>query len=325
MAPAATALLDVRNLTVQFATPRGIVKAAHDVSFEVDAGRTLGLVGESGSGKSVTLRALIGLVPSPGRITRGEVLLGGCDLVRSPRSYLQSIRGTDVAMIFQNPMSSLNPVLSIGDQLTETLRVKVGLSRRAASSRAQELLHRVGIRPAAARLRAYPHHFSGGMAQRVMIALALAANPRLLLADEPTTALDVSIQDQILSLLDELRVETGMAMIIVSHDLGVIARACDDVAVMYAGRILERGRVDKVLRQPRHPYTRMLLATIPSLRPNVEGRPLAAIAGHLPDLAALPPGCPFAPRCAFAQTRCGSVSMRLDAEGRAHASACPYV
>jgi oligopeptide/dipeptide ABC transporter ATP-binding protein len=317
-------LLEVRNLTVEFVTARGVVKAAHDLSFEVAAGHTLGIVGESGSGKSMTLRALIGLVPAPGRITSGNVLLGGRDLVRSEPSYLQSIRGRDVAMIFQNPMASLNPVLSIGDQLSETLRTRTGLSRRAALTRAEELLDRVGIRPARARLRSYPHHFSGGMAQRVMIALALAANPKLLLADEPTTALDVSIQDQILSLLDEVRIESGLAMIIVSHDLGVVARVCDDVAVMYAGRMLERGSVDDVLHKPHHPYTRMLLATIPSLRPNIEGRPLAAIAGHLPDLAALPPGCPFAPRCTFAQPRCAGVSMQLDSVGPGHSSACPY-
>ncbi len=318
-------LLDVRNLTVAFPSPRGIVRAANDVSFEVSRGRTLGLVGESGSGKSVTLRALIGLVPAPGRIVRGQVLLDGHDLVHEPASYLQSIRGSDIAMIFQNPMASLNPVLSIGDQLIETLHVKVGLGRRAAASRAEDLLHRVGIRPARQRLRSYPHQFSGGMAQRVMIALAIAANPKLLLADEPTTALDVSIQDQILSLLDELRVETGMGMIIVSHDLGVIARACHDVAVIYAGRLLERGTVDAVLRAPRHPYTRMLLATIPSLRPNVDGRPLTAIAGHLPDLASLPSGCPFAPRCSFVRPGCASVSMLLEPVAGGHASACPYV
>jgi oligopeptide/dipeptide ABC transporter ATP-binding protein len=319
------ALLEVRNLVVAFPSLRGTVYAVNGASFEVARGRTLGLVGESGSGKSVTLRALIGLVPPPGWIVRGEVLFDGHDLIQAPRQLLQAVRGRDIAMIFQDPMASLNPVLSIGDQLSETLRAKAGLTRRAAESRAEELLQRVGIRPPRARLHAYAHQMSGGMAQRVMIALAIAANPRLLLADEPTTALDVSVQDQILSLLEDLRLETGMSMLIVSHDLGVIARACDDVAVMYASRLLERGTVDEVLREPRHPYTRMLLATIPGLRPNMERRPLATISGQLPDLVDAAQGCPFAPRCGFAQPECATVPMTLDAPGRSHGSACPFV
>jgi peptide/nickel transport system ATP-binding protein len=323
--PLPAPLLDVRDLTVTFPTPRGAIYPVMGLSFEVAAGRTLGLVGESGSGKSVTLRAVLGLVPPPGRILRGQVLLDGRDLVGASSRVLQSVRGSEIAIIFQDPTASLNPVLSVGDQLSETLRVKLRLGRRASLARAEELLHRVGIRPAGARLRAYPHQFSGGMAQRVMIALAIAANPRLLLADEPTTALDVSVQDQILSLLDELRVETGMGMIIVSHDIGVVARACDDVAVMYAGRLLERGTVSDVLREPRHPYTRMLLATIPSLRPNVERTPLATIAGQLPDLAIVAPGCPFAPRCEFVRPECATVQVVLDLPGPAHGSACPFV
>ncbi len=321
----APADLEVRGLTVAFPTGRGTIYPAQGISFEVARGRTLGLVGESGSGKSVTLRALIGMVPPPGRIVRGQVLLDGRDLVQASSRYLQSVRGRDIGMIFQDPTASLNPVLSIGDQLSETLRVKVGLNRRAAISRAAELLDRVGIRPARARLNAYPHQFSGGMAQRAMIALATAANPRFLLADEPTTALDVSVQDQILSLLEDLRLETGMGMIIVSHDLGVIARTSDDVAVMYAGHLLERGTVDEVLRQPRHPYTRMLLATVPSLRPNVERKLLPTIAGQLPDLAGLGNGCPFASRCSFVRPACADVPMVLDAPIQGHGSACPFV
>jgi peptide/nickel transport system ATP-binding protein len=318
-------LLETRSLTVAFPSPRGTIYAANEVSFEIARGQTLGLVGESGSGKTVTLRALIGLVPPPGWVVDGQIVFDGRDLVQMPRGELRSVRARDIGMIFQDPTVSLNPVLSIGDQLSETLRVNAGLKRAAATSRAEELLERVGIRPARARLRAYPHEISGGMAQRVMIALAICANPRLLLADEPTTALDVSVQDQILSLLEDLRLEKGMSMLIVSHDLGVIARACDNVAVMYAGRILERGTVDEVLRQPRHPYTRMLLATIPRLQPNAERRLLVTISGQLPDLASTARGCPFEPRCEYRRPDCAAVPMVVDAPGRAHGSACPFV
>ena len=319
------ALLEVQDLTVAFPSPGGTVYPVNEVSFKVARGRTLGLVGESGSGKSVTLRTLIGLVPSPGWVVRGQVLFDGQDLRQATPRHLQEVRGRDIAMIFQDPTASLNPVLTIGDQLSETLRVKAGLTRRTAESRAEELLYRVGIRPPRARLRAYPHQISGGMAQRVMIALAIAASPKLLLADEPTPALDVSVQDQILSLLEDLRLEMEMSMLIVSHDLGVIARACDDVAVMYASRLLERGTVDEVLRKPRHPYTRMLLATIPGLRPNTERKSLATISGQLPDLVDSAQGCPFAPRCAFARPECANVPMSLDAQSGSHRSACPFV
>jgi peptide/nickel transport system ATP-binding protein len=318
-------ILDVLDLTVAFPTPRGVVLASNHVSFDVSRGRTLGLVGESGSGKSVSLRAIVRLVPPPGRILAGHVIFEHSDLTRASHAVLQAIRGRSIAMIFQDPTACLNPVHSIGYQLTETLRAKLGLGGRAAMSRAADLLDQVGIRPAHARLLAYPHQLSGGMAQRVMIALAIAASPGLLLADEPTTALDVSVQDQILSLLEDLRLETSMAMLIVSHDLGVIARACDDVAVMYAGRILERGSVAEVLRAPRHPYTQMLLATLPSLRPNVEGRPLPAIAGQLPDLVDVTAGCPFAPRCGFARTECRTTPMAIDVPSPGHGSACPFV
>jgi oligopeptide/dipeptide ABC transporter ATP-binding protein len=222
-------------------------------------------------------------------------------------------------------MASLNPVLTVGDQLVETLRSKLELDRNAALSRAEELFDRVGIPSARARLKAYAHQLSGGMAQRAMIAIAIAGNPRLLLADEPTTALDVSVQDQVLLLLEELRLASGMSMILVSHDMGVIAQSCDRVAVMYAGSILEQGTVDEVLRSPRHPYTQMLLGAVPSLEPNVERKQLAAIAGQLPDLASLPPGCPFAARCAHVRPECVEVPMVLDAPDGAHSSACPFV
>ena len=319
------ALLQVDSLTVAFPTSRGVIFPARQVSFRVGTHETLGLVGESGSGKSVTLRAILGLIAQPGRVVGGRVLLDGIDLVTASRNDLQAIRGSQIAMIFQDPMASLNPVLSVGDQLSETLRYKAGLKGRAAMERAEAMLERVGIRPAKARLRSYAHQLSGGMAQRVMIALAIAGNPRLLLADEPTTALDVSVQDQVLSLLEELRLETGMAMVIVSHDLGVIARSCDRVAVMYAGSLLEQGTVDEVLRSPRHPYTRMLLATIPSLRPNADRSPLTSIGGQLPDLATLRGGCPFAARCAYRRDACDDIPVVLDAPDGSHGSACPFV
>ncbi len=318
-------LLEVADLTVAFPTPRGVIYPARGVSFQVDPGQTVGLVGESGSGKSVTLRAILGLIPRPGRIVHGQVMLDGRDLVTVGEEAMRRVRGTEIAMIFQDPMASLNPVLSIGDQLSETLRNKLGLSKRDAMARAEELLHRVGIRPAKRRLKAYPHQLSGGMAQRVMIALAIAGNPKILLADEPTTALDVSVQDQVLALLEELRLETGMSMIIVSHDMGVIARSCDSVAVMYGGSLLERGAVGEVLREPRHPYTRMLLGAIPSLKPNVERHQLTSIAGQLPDLASLTGGCPFAGRCEFVRDECSQIPVTLDAPPGAHGSACPFV
>jgi peptide/nickel transport system ATP-binding protein len=317
-------VLAVEHLTVTFPTRRGQIYPVRDVSFAVRRGRTLGVVGESGSGKSVTLRAILGLVPSPGRVVAGSVRYAGRDLVGAPRAELEAIRGREIGTIFQDPMASLNPVLSVGDQLVEIIRAKAGLGRAAAVDRAVELLAHVGIRDPRSRLRAYPHQLSGGIAQRVMIAIAIAANPLLLLADEPTTALDVSVQDQVLELLAALRDEREMAMIIVSHDMGVIARTCDDVAVMYSGRILERGPVEDVLRRPRHPYTRMLLATVPELIPTGTRRRLATIPGQLPDLVGLGEGCPFAERCALRRDECPSLALVLDRPDPAHGSACPF-
>ena len=316
-------LLEVSNLTVTFPTSRGPIRPVATVSFGVPTAKTLGIVGESGSGKSMTVRAILRLVPAPGRIEEGQITFGGRDLLSMSESDLRSIRGREIGVIFQDPMASLNPVMTVGSQLSQLLRVKAGLDRGAAWTRAGELLDRVGIRSATSRLRSYPHQFSGGMAQRVMIAMAIGAGPRLLLADEPTTALDVSVQDQVLALLEDLRLETSMSMIIVSHDIGVIARACDEVAVMYAGMLLERGTVSEVLHRPRHPYTRMLLSTVPSLEPNVSRRRLQTIVGQLPDLATLAQGCPFAPRCASARAECVALNVALD--NNPHASACPYV
>lgn len=317
-------LLAVNDLTVAFPTRRGPLYAVHGVSFTVEVGQTVGLVGESGSGKSVMLRTLIGLLPVSARVVDGSVSWQGRDLLRLRARQLQRLRGSEIGMVFQDPMTALNPVFSVGSQLRELLRVKGGLSRTAAQRKAVELLGRVGIRDPRARLDDYPHQFSGGMRQRVLIALAIALDPRLLLADEPTTALDVTIQDQILALLADIQAETGMAMLFVSHDLGVIAQICDSVAVMYAGRILEAGPGASVLDTPRHPYTRGLLRALPKVSDRRRYRRLQPIPGQPPDLAALAAGCPFVPRCGFAQPACGEIPVRLDQPWGRHGSACPF-
>jgi oligopeptide/dipeptide ABC transporter ATP-binding protein len=318
-------LLVVRDLCVAFPTRRGIVLAVNGVGFSLEAGRTLGLVGESGCGKSMTLRAILGLVPHPGEVIGGSIRLRGRELLGLDGSRMRDVRGLEVSMIFQDPGASLDPVFSVGDQLAETLRLRLGLDRARAERRSIELLDRVGIPSASARLRDYPHQLSGGMRQRVMIALAIATDPILLLADEPTTALDVTIQDQILELLTEIREETGMGMILVSHDAGVIAQTADQVAVMYAGHLLETGPAEVVLAAPRHPYTRGLVSAIPSLAARDRGARLVPIPGQPPDLAALPQGCPFAPRCGHATDACTWVPVTLDAASPGHGSACPFV
>lgn len=317
-------LLEIDNLTVAFPTPRGTIQPVRGVSLQVGRGQILGLVGESGSGKSILLRALLGIVPAPGTIIKGRVLFKGCDLVQATEQNLQEMRGREIGMIFQEPVASLNPVLSVGSQLVEMLRLKGGLGRIQATKRAIELFELVGIRSAAERLRSFPHQFSGGMAQRAMIAIAIAADPQLLLADEPTTALDVSIQDQVLALLERLRDERGMAMIIVSHDIGVVARITNEVAIMYAGYVLERGKTEEVLRRPRHPYTKMLVATVPSLVPNLSGKPLSTISGQLPDLTMLGRGCPFVTRCPQARSECVALEVAIDGPPGHHGSACPF-
>jgi peptide/nickel transport system ATP-binding protein len=314
-----SALLELSNVRVSFPGTNGPIAAVNDVSFALEAGRTLGLVGESGCGKSVTLRALIGMAPEPAEVMGGRVRLEGEDVLSLPRKRLERLRGSRIGMIFQDPGASLDPVLSVGAQLVEVLRVKRGRSRKEARTEAVALLERVGIPAPARRVRDFPHQLSGGMRQRVMIALAMAMSPDVLLADEPTTALDVTVQDQILALLADLQAQTGMAMVLVSHDLALIGQHCHEVAVMYAGRILERGDVDDVLDNPRHPYTAGLLAAMPDVHEH-RGEPLVTIGGQPPDLADLPAGCSFAPRCAHAAPGCEAAPMVLDRPE--HGSAC---
>jgi oligopeptide/dipeptide ABC transporter ATP-binding protein len=299
----AAAALDVQDLRTHIVTRWGTIKAVDGVSFSVAAGETLGLVGESGSGKSMTCLSLVRLVPRPAaRIVSGRVLLDGEDLLAKSENEMQQIRGRKVAMILQDPMSSLNPVFSVGMQLREPVAMYHRLRGRALTARATELLAAVRIPSPAARLRAFPHQLSGGMRQRVVGAMALAAPPRLLIADEPTTSLDLTIQAQYLGMLKELQERHRLAMIFVTHDLGIVARICDRVAVMYGGRIVEIGPVRTIFTAPAHPYTRALLDAIPRL--GVRRDRLTTIEGQPPDLARLPAGCAFAPRCAHALERC---------------------
>lgn len=288
-------ILQVTGLRTSFATRSGIVRAVTGVDFSVRRGEILGIVGESGCGKSVTSLSIMGLIGAPGRVEAGEVIFDGQDLLRLPDARLRALRGDRIAMIFQQPTSSLNPVFDVGFQLGEVLEIHRGMRRRAARGRALELLRMVGIPDPKRRLDSYPHEMSGGMAQRVMIAMALACEPELLIADEPTTALDVTIQAQILDLMRRLQEETGTAIVLITHDLGVVAEMCDRVAVMYAGEIVEQTDVRDLFRDPRHPYTRGLIGSIPVL-----GKPadeLLVIPGNVPDLVDAPAGCRFAPRC----------------------------
>ncbi|HZO38657.1 MAG TPA: ABC transporter ATP-binding protein [Methylomirabilota bacterium] len=314
-------VIDVRELTTHIVTRWGTIKAVDGVSFSVAEGETLGLVGESGSGKSMTCLSILRLVPRPAaRIIGGEVRLDGDDLLKKSAREMQRIRGKRVAMILQDPMSSLNPVFSIGMQVREPLASYHGISGRTLTTRAVELLASVGISSPAARLRAFPHQMSGGMRQRVVGAMAISAPPRLLIADEPTTSLDLTIQAQYLRLLKELQARHRLAMIFVTHNLGIVARMCDRVAVMYAGRIVESGPVQTIFGAPRHPYTRALLESVPRLGAQTEW--LTAIEGQPPDLAALPAGCAFAPRCAHALPRCRIEEPPEFTLGAGHASRC---
>ncbi|MFH8365782.1 ABC transporter ATP-binding protein [Streptomyces sp. NPDC018031] len=302
--PAAAApLLDVRELYVEFRTRDGVAKAVNGVTYDVAAGETLAVLGESGSGKSVTAQAIMGILDSPpGFVTGGQVVFQGQDLLRASPEERRKVRGAKLAMIFQDALSSLNPVLSVGAQLGEMFRVHQGLSRKEARDRATELMDRVRIPAARERVGDYPHQFSGGMRQRIMIAMALALEPDLIIADEPTTALDVTVQAQVMDLLAELRREFGMGLILITHDLGVVADVADKIAVMYAGRIVETAPVHELYKRPAHPYTRGLLDSIP--RVDLKGRELYAIKGLPPSLTAIPPGCPFNPRCPRVQEVC---------------------
>ena len=314
-------LLSVRNLTTAFATARGEINAIEDVSFDLDEGEILGIVGESGSGKSVTALTIMGLLPQPpARVAAGEVLFDGQDLTRLSDTRMQRIRGPGIAMVFQEPMTSLNPVFTIGEQVMETLRAHERLSQRAIYARALEMLETVGIPSAAHRMRDYPHQLSGGQRQRVMLAMALACRPRLLIADEPTTALDVTIQAQILDLMLDLRDELGTAIIVITHNMGVVAETADSVLVMYAGRIVEQAPVARLFDQPLHPYTRGLLDCVPLL--DQDRQRLVAIPGTLPEPARRPSGCRFAPRCSHAIAACGTAIPPRIVHGPGHSAAC---
>jgi oligopeptide/dipeptide ABC transporter ATP-binding protein len=318
-------LLVVDDLAVEFRTEDGIAKALDGVSFEINTGETVAIVGESGSGKSVTALTVLGLLRTPpARIVRGSVRLRGRELLGMSRKELRDIRGKDAAMIFQDPMTALNPVHRVGRQIAENILLHSDLGKRAALGRAVELLALVGVAQPATRARQYPHEFSGGMRQRAMIAMAIANNPQLLIADEPTTALDVTIQAQVLGLLRTAQQETGAATVLITHDLGVVAEMAERVLVMYAGRIVEQADVRSLFRAPRHPYTMGLLESIPRL--DIEAQALTPIPGSPPSLLAPPPGCPFAPRCALRKGRSECVESRpaLTDLGDGRATACHF-
>ncbi|GAA3505954.1 ABC transporter ATP-binding protein [Streptomyces prasinosporus] len=316
-------LLEVRDLRVEFRTRDGIAKAVNGVGCHVDAGETLAVLGESGSGKSVTAQAVMGILDTPpGRITGGEVLFRGRDLLRLKEDERRRVRGAEMAMVFQDALSSLNPVLPVGDQLGEMFVVHRGMSRRDARARAVELMDRVRIPAARERVGQYPHQFSGGMRQRIMIAMALALEPALIIADEPTTALDVTVQAQVMDLLAELRREYRMGLVLITHDLGVVADVADRIAVMYAGRVVETAPVHDVYEAPAHPYTRGLLESVPRL--DLKGRELHAIRGLPPSLTDIPPGCAFHPRCPLARDVCRTDEPPLHEVSETRGSACHF-
>jgi peptide/nickel transport system ATP-binding protein len=316
------ALLDVENLIVEFPGRRGVLRALDEISFSIEAGEILGVVGESGAGKSLTGAAIIGLLEPPGRVAGGQIRLDGKRIDNLSRDQMRPLRGKQIGAIFQDPLTTLNPLYSIGRQLTETMQTHLKLSDRDARARAVKWLEDVGIPAAAERIEAYPHQFSGGMRQRVVIALALCAEPRLVVADEPTTALDVSIQAQIIALLKRLTHDHGTAVMLVTHDMGVIAETADRVAVMYAGRIAEIGPVREVVKHPAHPYTEGLMGSIPSLEHRVER--LRQIDGAMPRLTAIPPGCAFNPRCTKVFERCRIDRPNLTAAGATLAACLLY-
>ncbi|MFI0504946.1 ABC transporter ATP-binding protein [Streptomyces albogriseolus] len=316
-------LLEVRDLHVEFRTRDGVAKAVNGVTYGVDEGETLAVLGESGSGKSVTAQAVMGILDTPpGRVTGGEVVFQGRDLLTLKEEERRRIRGAEMAMVFQDALSALNPVLTVGDQLAEMFTVHRGMSRKDARAKAVELMDRVRIPAARERVRQYPHQFSGGMRQRIMIAMAIALEPALIIADEPTTALDVTVQAQVMELLAELQREYRMGLILITHDLGVVADVADRIAVMYAGRIVESAPVHDIYKAPAHPYTRGLLDSIPRL--DHKGRELYAIKGLPPNLTRIPPGCPFHPRCPLARDVCTTDDPPLYEVSGTRGSACHF-
>ena len=317
-----SSLLEIRNLTTRFYTHEGVVHAVNGISYSLGSGEVLGIVGESGSGKSVSVLSVMRLIPDPpGKITDGEIVFCDRDLLQLSEGEMERVRGAEIAMIFQDPMTSLNPVLTVGYQITEALELHQGMDENQARERAAELLSMVGIPNATERLDDYPHQFSGGMRQRAMIAMGLSCNPMLLIADEPTTALDVTIQAQIIDLVKRLQEQMEMTIIWITHDLGVIARLAQRVLVMYAGYIIEDAPVDDLFATPRHPYTLGLLGSLPRLDETSDVE-LTSIPGQPPDLVALPKGCPFAPRCSYVTERCGQENPTLENVDLHHKVAC---
>ena len=318
-----TSVLEVKNLETYFFTEQGIIKAVDDVSFSVPKGATLGLVGESGCGKSVTAMSITRLVSAPGRIVGGEVLLNGCDLLSKSDKEMRQVRGAQIAMIFQEPMTALNPVFEVGFQIAEAVLAHEKVSKREAWSRAVEAMKAVSIPDPEKRAKDYPHRLSGGMRQRIMIAMALVCHPALVIADEPTTALDVTIQAQIIELLDKLREEYHLSLILISHDLGVVAEVAETVAVMYAGKIVEIGRAIDIFHNPKHPYTEGLLRSVPRLGSSVQKKDrLEVIEGMVPDLLRLPDGCSFAPRCYKKTVECTLSPIPLEHVSENHEVRC---
>jgi len=315
-------LLEVKNLKTHFFTMEGVVKAVDGVSYELNEGETLGLVGESGCGKSVSALSVMRLIPDPpGKIIDGEILLDGEDILKIDMDGMREVRGAKIAMVFQEPMTSLNPVLTVERQITETLQLHMGMSKLESQRESVNLLTRVGIPDPEIRIKQYPHQFSGGMRQRVMIAMALSCNPRLIIADEPTTALDVTIQAQILDLMKSLTTELGVALIVITHNLGVVARYADRVNIMYAGKVIERGEAHEIYSNPRHPYTVGLLRSVPRLDLPRRAK-LDPIEGQPPDLINLPPGCAFRERCRWAIDKCATDTPELVETSDGHLSAC---
>jgi oligopeptide/dipeptide ABC transporter ATP-binding protein len=315
-------LLEVKDLKTHFFTMDGVVKAVDGVSYDLEEGETLGLVGESGCGKSVSALSVMRLIPNPpGQIVGGEILLDGEDILKIDMDDMREIRGAKIAMVFQEPMTSLNPVLTVERQLTETLQLHMGMTKQEAQQEGVNLLTRVGIPDPESRIKQYPHQFSGGMRQRVMIAMALSCNPRLIIADEPTTALDVTIQAQILDLMKSLTSEYGVALIVITHNLGVVARYADRVNIMYAGKVIERGAAREIYSNPRHPYTVGLLRSVPRLDLPRRAK-LDPIEGQPPDLINLPQGCSFRERCVWAIDKCATDSPELMESSEGHLSAC---